>query len=283
MVALGIVVWKMAEAWSGGPAGGGGTTIRDGTAATGLQADGYHSGSGMHLVEMPLLESATKRIFMSVCQTRCVDYAFYVPGYEAYIPFLDQLPGGAALTDAAKGNYPVVRVSQVKAAALCEAMTARENKAGRLPAGAFFRLPTQEEWSLAAHAGSGFTHPWGNDWPPLTSSGAAAANLADASLGRIPTLRQLYPVLDNYNDGFATTAPVGSFPDLHTAEGLLDFGSNVEEWCSEIEGSTAFARGASWRDADGSAATTARVDRKDPNEAFDWIGFRVVLELPVAR
>jgi serine/threonine protein kinase len=249
------------------------------TPPPGLQAQGYRSLSGMQLVIIPALTTADRRIFFGQNQVRCADYKFYVPGYDFYIPFSDDIQL-AGLTMSAAGQYPVVRISQTDASAFCQTMTARETQDGLLPAGAFFRLPTSAEWSEAAHESSGTPHPWGDGWPPRTESGAPLANLADASLARVGSLQRLYSAIEDYDDGFPTTAPVGSFPALHTTEGLLDFGSNVEEWCSDLDDSTACSRGASWRDADGAAAVTSRVDRNDRNAAYDWIGFRVVLELP---
>ena len=279
VVLIAAVGGKFAGFFSSNSSGGGNPVVSD---APGLQPRSYRSRSGMVLVEMPMLESTNTRVFMGARQARCADYAFYVPGYQAYIPFAKDIPGLAHLSDAAEGEYPVVRISQVKATAFCQAMTDQETKAGLLPAGAFFRLPTGEEWSRAARENPSSAHPWGDDWPPRDSAGKAQANLADTSLGQVDVLKQLYPVIEGYDDSYATTAPVGSFP-LRTPEGLLDCGSNVEEWCSDVEGSTAVARGASWRDSDGSVATTSRLDREDANSAFDWIGFRVVLELPVAH
>jgi serine/threonine protein kinase len=270
--------WKLAGS-SGGTTDGGHDVVK---AVPGLQGNHYRSGSGMEFIEMPMLGSPAARVFVSLRQTRCADYAFYVPGYVAYIPFAQDLPGFAAMPETLRGDYPVVRISQAKAVAFCQTMTDQEAKAGLLPAGAFFRLPTREEWSRAAHEDAGNAYPWGNDWPPRDSVGHPLANLADVSLGQVNVLQKLYPVIEGYDDGYATTAPVGSF-SLRSPEGLFDLGSNVEEWCAEVEGSTATARGASWRDSDGSAATTARMDREDANGAFDWIGLRVVLELPVAH
>lgn len=251
----------------------------DATPPPGLQSHGYRSLSGMQLMPIPALTTVDRRIFFGQNQVRCTDYKFYVPGYDFYIPFSDDIQS-TGLTISAAGQHPVVRISQTDASAFCQTMTGREAQAGLLPAGAFFRLPTSAEWSEAAHESSGTLHPWGDAWPPRTDAGAPLANLADASLAQVGSLKRLYSTLDGYDDGFPTTAPVGSFPSLHTTEGLLDLGSNVEEWCSDLDHSTACSRGASWRDADGAAAVTSRVDRNDRTAAYDWIGFRVVLELP---
>ena len=70
------------------------------------------------------------------------------------------------------------------------------------------RLPTQEEWELAARYNDGRTYPWGSD-----NTGYET---------KINTNR--------LDDGYAYTAPVGSFPDGNSALGLKDMAGNVREW-----------------------------------------------------
>jgi hypothetical protein len=68
------------------------------------------------------------------------------------------------------------------------------------------RLPTEEEWEYAARAGRAVKYPWGDaPWD------ATRANLKGTE------------------DGFSTTAPVGSFPAGATPDGLLDLAGNVWE------------------------------------------------------
>lgn len=77
------------------------------------------------------------------------------------------------------------------------------------------RLPTEEEWDYAAFGGVR-TYPWGED-PP--SARFLNANVAWEDIPKWG--------LDSWNPG---TAPVGSFPDGATPEGLLDMGGNLWEW-----------------------------------------------------
>ena len=118
---------------------------------------------------------------------------------------------GSSLKEQAQDDHPVVHVSWEDAEALCKWVGGR--------------LPTQEEWEHAARGGlAGKEHVWGDDWPPPKGAG----NFADATLNRKYTT---WPIIDGYDDGFADTAPVGSFKP--NGYGLYDMAGNVWEWVSE--------------------------------------------------
>ncbi len=147
-----------------------------------------------------------------------------------------------------------------------------------------YRLPTEAEWVLAArYAGqaSASKFAWGSHWPPREGF----ANLADV------TARELVPsILPAYDDGYASTAPVGKFKP--NALGLYDTSGNVAEWVNDFytvptpgqttpvvdpvgpqTGKTHVVRGSSWRHA---GITELRLSYRDHSATpRPDIGFRI--------
>ncbi len=89
-----------------------------------------------------------------------------------------------------------------------------------------YRLPTEAEWEWAIrYAGSPGAQrfAWGDSMPPKRDSG----NFADQSAANlVPT------IIPRYDDGFASTAPVGKFKP--NALGIFDGAGNVAEWVNDI-------------------------------------------------
>jgi formylglycine-generating enzyme required for sulfatase activity len=112
-------------------------------------------------------------------------------------------------------THPVVAVSWNDAVAFCKWLSEREGK--------IYRLPTEAEWEFACRAGTTTAWSVGDNEQGLR----VAANIADESY------RQKHPgaVVAPWNDGFAYTAPVGSFQP--NAFGLYDMLGNVWERCQD--------------------------------------------------
>jgi formylglycine-generating enzyme required for sulfatase activity len=133
-------------------------------------------------------------------------------------------------------EQPVVQVTWEEAAEYCNWLSAQEGlppvyavRDGKLarsaPVGTGFRLPTEAEWSRAARYPDGgpLKYPWGAALPVRLRSG----NYADESA------RPVVPVvLHGYDDRYAVSAPVGSFPP--NALGFFDLGGNVAEWVQDV-------------------------------------------------
>ncbi|CAN5597338.1 hypothetical protein BH09MYX1_BH09MYX1_19580 [soil metagenome] len=100
-------------------------------------------------------------------------------------------------------DFPVTHVTREDGASYC--------------AWAHGRLPTEAEWEFAARGVEQRTFPWGELYNPhLANHGSFAVDDLDAT------------------DGFLGLAPVGSFPDGATPEGVLDLAGNVAEWVTDL-------------------------------------------------
>lgn len=104
---------------------------------------------------------------------------------------------------------PVEQVTWVNAVSYCQALTATEQAAGRVPAGYEYRLPTEAEWEYCCRAGTT------TEWHTGTSLSTSQANFGG--------------VLANSVHPYGQTAVVGSYAP--NAFGLHDMHGNVLEWC----------------------------------------------------
>jgi formylglycine-generating enzyme len=88
-----------------------------------------------------------------------------------------------------------------------------------------YRLPTEAEWEYAARAGTATPRYWG----ATLDSACAYENIADATASATKSARARNPA--NCTDGFAYTAPVGSFKP--NPFGLYDMLGNVQEFTED--------------------------------------------------
>jgi len=148
-------------------------------------------------------------------------------------------PRGPDSSIAGKNNHPVVQVSFHDARAYAKWSERR--------------LPTEAEWIAAVRRGG-------------------------EKLGGGNTFQGWYPLKDSADDGYAGTAPVGSYPP--NGYGLHDMSGNVREWCSsseqdpKSEGTSAVRRGSFWLSlGDGDKILEVR-DESTPQWSDDTTGFR---------
>ena len=137
------------------------------------------------------------------------------------------------------GRDPVVCVNAADAEAYAAWLSQRT--------GERYRLPTEAEWEYAARAGTTTARYWGDD----RDGERRNSNVADESLRRALHDGRDPEGYVPWDDGFAFTAPVGSF--AANPFGLYDMLGNVWEWmadCWHADYRGAPADGSAWRQGD---------------------------------
>lgn len=220
-------------------------------------------------LEMPFVRVASVGVLVCRYETRVKDYQAFASatGTEWKKPGFLQTP-----------DHPAVNVNFDEAKAFCVWLGKKE--------GRVYRLPTDREWSLMAGLKEQ-PEVAANQQPPSTGLfhwGARplakdVGNFCDEAFGK--KYRGSYDAKWlEIDDGFADTAPVGSFP-MHE-NGLFDFAGNVWEW---VEGwydpprnSLRIVRGGAFR-CGSEKRLLASFRGPDPyNIHLDSVGFRIVCE-----
>lgn len=174
--------------------------------------------------------------------------------------------GDPTYGDASKADHPVVCVSWDDAQTYCQWAGAR--------------LPIEAEWEKAARGADGRILPWGNDF--------------DCHKGNFDDEQVVdpYVVPGGPNcDGYAQTAPAGSYPAGASPYGVMDMAGNVFEWVSDWYDSGYYSRspdhnprgpesgqyrvlrGGSWHDNWNLTRTANRYNPDPASRVYD-IGFR---------
>ncbi len=219
-------------------------------------------------------------LMVSIWETRVSDYQRFVKESRraaARPPDFPQTP-----------DHPIVNVSREDAQAFCNWLTESERKSQRIADTHIYRLPTDLEWSTMVglreeegispgwrDARKQAVYPWGVSWPP----DAIVGNFADLTAAATPGV-SINRTISNYNDGFAFTAPVGSFPP--NAAGFYDLSGNVQEWVEDEysklgKNLLGVLRGGGWSTFQSENLLSGSRNAVPPTYQDAIYGFRVVL------
>jgi formylglycine-generating enzyme required for sulfatase activity len=141
-------------------------------------------------------------------------------------------------------DHPVVNVTWNDAQALAAWLSKTENRR--------YRLPTEAEWEYACRAGTRSRYSSGDDPRSLLD----AANVFDANSAK--NWPRWQPMALNGDDGYAFTAPVGSFAP--NPWGVYDMHGNAWEWVADWHGDKYYAQ-SPVNDPQGPAEGEVRVRR----------------------
>ena len=172
-------------------------------------------------------------------------------------------------------DRPVEQVNWNEVSSFCQLLTLLERKAGRLPDGWEYALPTEAQWEYACRAGTTTVFACGDSLSSKQANCKGTEPYGGAVTG--PNLQQTTDV------GFYAANPWGFF-DLH---------GNVWEWCSDwmgkyptgtltdpmgpASGSSRVERGGDASRA-GTYSRSARRNSNAPRNRSSVLGFRLCLQ-----
>jgi formylglycine-generating enzyme required for sulfatase activity len=228
-----------------------------------------HAGSCVREVVEP--EGPAKRVYVSPFAIDRVEVT--VAAYRACVRASACGPAPLVMADPrfVAPELPITSVTWSEAVAYCHWRGAR--------------LPTEAEWERAARGSDGRAWPWGNV-PKPNAFNHGRFNSPDDIGGNPVALVRPDPT-----DGATFLAPVGSYPDGASREGVLDLAGNAMEWTADVyqieppqmsalvnphgpdAGQQRVLRGGSWRQPPFYARTTYR-EGSTPETRSAEIGFR---------
>ncbi len=229
----------------------------------------FTNSLGMKFVPVP----GTDTLFC-IWETRVQDYAAYAAANSGVDDeWKDYEYKGHKQTP----DHPVVNVSWEDATKFCEWLSKKD--------GVTYRLPTDHEWSVAVGIGDRESataspidksreiegiYPWGSNWPPPDRSGNYSSSEAKTAFD--------FTGIDGYDDGFAFTAPVGTYSANQL--GVYDLGGNVWEWCQDWYSSDQkyrVLRGGSWYGGNPTNLLSSNRISNTPTNRYVNYGIRCVL------
>ncbi len=220
---------------------------------------------------------------------------YWISKYEITFDQYDQFcreTGRNEPIDYGRGRkkQPIIGISWEDCQAFCQWLSGKT--------GLHFRLPTEAEWEKAARGTDARKYPWGNDDPEGNHANFADVKFLKKYLELNPPKnkkerKQKTGWIDpSVDDGYAFTAPVGSFPGGTSPYGVMDMAGNVWEWALDwydgdyyqrspvnnpqqtSSGTYRVSRGGGWDCHPWLLRTTGRAG-SIPSKGNDALGFRI--------
>jgi formylglycine-generating enzyme required for sulfatase activity len=129
----------------------------------------------------------------------------------------------------------------------------------------------------------GNVYPWGTQLPPPRGAGNFLDQTAKSKFNTF-LISFNWPMIKGYDDGYATTAPVGSF--AANQFGLFDLSGNAWEWCEDwydSEQTYPTLRGGAWDSRVPDVLLSSYRGNGPPGIRSGNYGFRCVLADDSAR
>jgi formylglycine-generating enzyme required for sulfatase activity len=244
---------------------------------------------------MQFVRVAHTQVLFSIWDTRVQDFEKFIKskGFDATGGMLSVSKNGWNAQGATwnepgfeqGSTNPVVGVNRNDANEFRKFLTELERSAGNISKNMKYRLPTDEEWSIAvglpsehgdspSEKDSGIKlYPWGPLWPPANVGNYAGE---EAKTDDWPSV---WGAIKGYNDGYPRTSPVACFKANQF--GLYDMGGNVWQWCSDSydgqDPSIGLIRGASWWNSEANQLLASYRGQSNRLSRYANIGFRCVL------
>jgi formylglycine-generating enzyme required for sulfatase activity len=213
--------------------------------------------------ESPIHSVSQDSYWIDQTEVSNAQYRLCVDAGECAEPLTCQ-KGEPTFDDLNQTNHPVVCVNWADAQNYCHWVGAR--------------LPSEAEWEYAYRGEQRLIFTWGNEFD------GSNLNYCDENCSQTHTDAR-------FDDGFAQTAPVGSYPSGMSWSGVYNLSGNVSEWVSDwfgeytaedvanpsgpSTGDKKMLKGCSWFYHPTYCRGAAR-PAVNPDTRFDYLGFRCV-------
>jgi formylglycine-generating enzyme len=159
-----------------------------------------------YIGDLPRHEVCLDGFYMAKYEVTNQQYRMYKPAHDSKDYEGHSLNGE---------NHPVVYVSWNDAKGYIKWLNSKTGKT--------YGLPSEAQWEYAARGGTTSIRHWGDD----PDKGCDYANVLDLKAKQVLGYSNVFKC----NDGYAFTAPVGSYKP--NPFGLYDMQGNVLEWCQD--------------------------------------------------